>query len=241
MAASDDETGPIGVIPGWYGKIPNLGDFAGRRLSAEFVTVWDGWLQHVLQAVQDASGPGWLQTYLTTPIWRFVILPGLVGPSGWSGILMPSVDRVGRYFPLTVATELASPGALAYAVFGGAAWFSGLEDAALAMLATDRSPDDLDTALARLPLSSLPVDAADEVVGSLHALRSIDAFETMARARALTAWSMQGRWRALWWTRGRIDGEPQMLLSAALPTAKEFAQLLEGSSLSPGVPRSVSA
>ena len=30
------------------------------------------------------------------PIWRFVLLPGLIGSNGWAGVLMPSVDRVGR-------------------------------------------------------------------------------------------------------------------------------------------------
>ena len=237
MAPGDD---PVAVIPGWYGKLASLGDFASRRLPAEFVTVWDGWLQHVLQGVQDAIGPAWLQSYLTAPIWRFAILPGLVGPSAWAGIIMPSVDRVGRYFPLTVAAELASAGALAHAVFGGTAWFAGLEEAALGMLATERGPDDLDASLARLPLPAPHVDAADESVGSMQPLPSIDAFEATARARALTAWSTHGRWRALWWTRGRVDGDPQMVLSAALPSVKEFAQLLD-SGISPVVPRSVSA
>ena len=233
---------PDAVIPGWYGKLPSLGDFAGRRLPPEFVNVWDGWLQEVLLAVQDTVGPGWLENYLTTPIWRFVVVSGVMGPSGWGGVLMPSVDRVGRYFPLTLVVELPSPAAMAHAVFAAADWFAGLEDAALAMLGTDRGPDDLDAALALLPFPLSRVEVGEEPVGRLHALRSIDAFELMAKARALAAWSQHEGWRALWWTRGRIDGDPQMLTSAGLPTAKEFAQLLEsGKPVSPGVPRSLTA
>ena len=29
------------LIPGWYGKIPSLGDFASRRLPQSFVAAWD--------------------------------------------------------------------------------------------------------------------------------------------------------------------------------------------------------
>ncbi len=96
------------AIPGWYGKLPHLGDFASRRLPGEFIRTWDVWLQEVLQATRASLGEAWLDCYLTMPIWRFVLLPGLVGPSGWAGVLMPSVDRVGRQFPLTLAVALPS-------------------------------------------------------------------------------------------------------------------------------------
>ena len=65
----------IHVIPGWYGKLPSLGDFASRRLEGEFIPAWDAWLQKVLQATRTALGEGWLDSYLTMPIWRFVLLP----------------------------------------------------------------------------------------------------------------------------------------------------------------------
>jgi type VI secretion system protein ImpM len=218
-----ETTEPIAGIPGWYGKLPSLGDFASRRLPAEFINAWDGWLQEVLRAAQDTFGEGWLDNYLTAPIWRFVLLSGLAGPSGWAGVLMPSVDKVGRYFPLTLVGELPSNAALAHAVFAGADWFAGLEDAALAMLGSGQGPDDLDAALANLPLQLPQADDVDETVGALQTLRSTEAFESVAKTHALAAWSQHEGWRALWWTRGRIDGEPLMLTSARLPSAAEFA------------------
>jgi type VI secretion system protein ImpM len=223
----DQVTEAIAAVPGWYGKLPSLGDFAGRRLPPEFINAWDEWLQAVLQAVQDALGEGWLNSYLTTPIWRFALLPGLAGPSGWAGVLMPSVDRVGRYFPLTIATELPSHTAVADAVFAGADWFAGLEEAALEMLGSGQGPDELEAALANLAFKLPQTAAVEESVGAPQALRSTEAFEWVAKARALTAWSQQKGWRALWWTRGRVDGGPLMFASSALPTAAEFAKLLE--------------
>ena len=101
-------------VPGWYGKIPYLGDFASRRLSQQFILEWDNWLQHSMTASRTMLGPDWLDTYLMSPIWRFVLLPGVIGESVWAGLLMPSVDKVGRHFPLTIAIPLEPrPGILA--------------------------------------------------------------------------------------------------------------------------------
>lgn len=218
---------PSPAIPGWYGKLPSLGDFASRRLPAEFVRTWDAWLQAVLGATRAALGEGWLDCYLTTPIWRFVFLDGLVGPSGWAGVLMPSVDRVGRHFPLTVAAALASPAAAAHVVFEGADWFAHLEEAALAALDGTRGPDDLDHALAVGALTFPRTADFDASVGAMRPLPSVEAFGRLARGPALHAWGTQAGWKGLWWTRGRVDGDPLMLACAGLPTANEFGWLLQ--------------
>jgi type VI secretion system protein ImpM len=219
---------PRAAIPGWFGKIPSLGDFATRRLPVEFVKAWDAWLQEVIPAARALAGDAWLDSYLTMPIWRFVFLPGLVTQSGWAGVLMPSVDRVGRHFPLTVAVELSSHAAAAYAVFESAAWFADLEDAALGVLDPTRGADDLDATLAQSMLTVPPTAEHDRAIRPLHALPSVEAFGPLAEAEALRAWSESTGWRALWWTRGRVDGHSMMLGCAGLPTAEEFIWLLEG-------------
>ena len=219
---------PSPAIPGWYGKLPSLGDFATRRLPAGFVDVWDKWLQEVLTASRAAMGDAWLDCYLIAPIWRFVLLPGLASEDGWAGVLMPSVDRVGRQFPLTLAVALQSPAAVAYAVFEGAGWFAELEDAALAALDATRGADDLDHDLEGCDLTVPAAPDVDAATGALKRLPSADAFGPLAKVEALGAWSRHGGWRALWWTRGRVDGEALMLACSALPTAEEFGWLLQG-------------
>ncbi len=216
-----------GAIPGWYGKLPSLGDFASRRLPEEFIRTWDTWLQEVLQATRASLREDWLDCYLTMPIWRFVLLPGLVEVSGWAGVLMPSVDRVGRQFPLTLAVALPSDAAAARAVFEGADWFGHLEDAALGVLDPTRSPDDLDRALADHGFAPPEIAEPDGSHGGMRRLPSEEAFELLAKAEALCAWSGQSGWKGLWWTRGRVDGDPLMLTCAGLPTAEEFGWLLQ--------------
>ena len=95
-------------VPGWFGKLPNLGDFASRRLPEGFVHRWDSWLQRGMAEARDDLTQDWLAGYLVAPIHRFWLAPGLLGAAGWAGLLMPSVDRVGRHFPLTLAQPLAA-------------------------------------------------------------------------------------------------------------------------------------
>lgn len=118
---------------GFYGKLPSEGDFVTRRLPWEFTSAWDDWLQQGMQASRNALGAGWLARYLAAPVWRFQLAPGVCGPLGWRGLFFASVDRVGRYFPLTLAFADASGPALASLSADADAWIA-LEDAALAGL-----------------------------------------------------------------------------------------------------------
>lgn len=215
------------IIPGWYGKLPGVGDFASRRLPEGFIRPWDDWLQSVIPASQAARGTDWLERYLTMPIWRFVLAPGLVGASAWAGVLMPSVDRVGRRFPLTVAVALPSDAAVVHAVFEAGDWFSDLEDAALGVLDPSRGAEELERALANCPLQLPPGVELDGEDAPLRRLPSIDAFPLVAKAASLRGWASLALWRGLWWTRGRVDGAPLLMTCAALPTAEEFLQLLD--------------
>jgi len=219
----------IQVIPGWYGKLPSLGDFASRRLGADFIPVWDAWLQEVIHATRNASREGWLESYLTMPIWRFVLLPGLIGSNGWAGVLMPSVDRVGRQFPLTLVAGLSSDAAVAHAVFHGAEWFEGLEATALSVLDPTRGPEELDHSL--IDRAFAAPQAADLPAPDGSTLRSLssvsEGFELLAQTEALRAWGRDIGWSGLWWTRGRVGSDPLMLTCAALPTAEEFGWLVQ--------------
>jgi type VI secretion system protein ImpM len=70
---------------------------------------------------------GWLDVFLTSPLWRFALASGVVGGPVWAGILLPSVDRVGRYFPLTIVAELP-PGILPFELaVTGNGWFDWAE------------------------------------------------------------------------------------------------------------------
>ena len=93
---------PHVALPGWFGKLPGMGDFAHRRLPESFRERWDGWLHDGLMRLRERHDD-WTVRYLEAPLWCFVLGRGVAGDGRWIGVLMPSVDGVGRYFPFTVA------------------------------------------------------------------------------------------------------------------------------------------
>jgi type VI secretion system protein ImpM len=127
---------------GAFGKIPALGDFFRMNVGPAFVTAWDRWLQETLMAAQGALGGHWEDRYMSAPIWRFSLAPGLAGPEAAIGVLMPSVDRVGRKFPLTLVCELANPAPLRTLALQDAV-FAALEHLAIDALDDDMTQDRL--------------------------------------------------------------------------------------------------
>lgn len=141
---------------GAYGKIPVLGDFFRIGLPPGFTQPWDGWLQGMMQAGRASLGGRWQQAYFSAPIWRFTLAAGVVGPWSVQGVLMPSVDRVGREFPLTLAVMLPPLGSALASHLASAATLAAMEDLALDALEDSMTRDLLAERLAALPRPAQP-------------------------------------------------------------------------------------
>jgi type VI secretion system protein ImpM len=106
------------VIIGFYGKLPARGDFVRAGLPRDFTDRWDDWLQSVIAGSRALMGDDWLPAFLEAPVWRFALPPGMCGERAALGLMLPSVDKAGRYFPLTFAalrdTAFAAPGSDAW-------------------------------------------------------------------------------------------------------------------------------
>jgi len=135
------------VVAGLFGKLPARGDFIQLGLPGSFVRPWDAWLQQVMAASQERMGDAWLPAFLEAPVWRFVLPGGMCGAGPVLGLLMPSVDRVGRYYPLTLAAVF-SPGAGVPRSDDAEAWLEACESAGRAALDEDVAPDEV---VRRLP------------------------------------------------------------------------------------------
>jgi len=193
----------VGAPPGWFGKLPTLGDFASRRLPERFIRPWDHWLQGALATAHAALGAHWLDTYLVAPVLRFWIAPGVLGETAWAGLMMPSVDRVGRHFPLTIARPVASLAAALTA----RDWFSALDGAARRVLDPSFTVDDFEGALRALP------DDAPEPSAAVHALA--------------TRLDSEGAPASLWWC-GDATEDTEYRHFTGLPPRDAFASLIGG-------------
>lgn len=226
-------------IPGLYGKIPVLGDFVTRRLTTRFIEVWDKWLQSALAASREQLGREWLDIYLTSPIWHFILSPGICGTNAWAGIMMPSVDKVGRYFPLTFAASINPSQGLPEIFMGATAWFEQLEQLALSALEDDLNLTELDR---KLQAQMLPETSALNVqlneyydysirAGKLAFHNSMDQLEHLNNAFVQLGFCLLADLQptySLWSTTGSETMRPCLRVYSNLPPRDAFSELLVG-------------
>jgi len=232
------------VDVGLYGKLPSHGDFLRLRTSDAFVSAWDGWLQDCMSASRTALGDRWLDVYLTSPVWRFAAEGGACGPAPVLGLIVPSVDRVGRYFPLTIVAELPAETGLPR-ITAATQFFTAAERLVIETLEAeyvdfevfDQRVTHLADHLALvgvappvvLDRSAASVLEGDSVgywqlpIGSAEDLGS--AFEQLLFQRLSAAYSPL----TLWWSDGSSVVEPSWLVVRGLPHPDTFVALLDGS------------
>lgn len=242
----------VDTAPGWYGKLPTLGDFASRRLGPDFVEPWDLWLADGLAAQRETLGEGWLDAYLQSPVWRFVLMPGTVAALApqrpLAGVLMPSVDRVGRYFPLTIVATLPRVPRRAQEMEQLLGWLHRLEDLALDSLQDDWTIEQLDAELAALPEPldpgrAWPEHLHDTREAMLAALQEPSAFVALgpvrSRAELADLWAAALAPASAAPPPPAVDGRsfwlsdnpqaPQLLVARGLPDRDAFIRMFGAS------------
>lgn len=224
--------------PGWHGKLPSLGDFASRRLTPEFVEAWDGWLAGGLAALRQAGPETWLDGYLASPVWRYLLMPGCVpgasGQQAWSGVLMPSVDRAGRYFPFTVAHALDALPRSQRHFDQLQRWLHELDDLAADALQDDWPVARLEAELERLPAPRLAAAASPRpstVLAGSDALNLVLASAAdvtrLVSDDGLGFWQTAVSGQAFWWCEPGT-GPARLVVTRGLPAGAALGTLLGG-------------
>lgn len=212
--------------PGFFGKLPGHGDFLTRALPADFVRCWDDWLQASLSASRGQLGETWLELYLTSPVWCFALSAGVCGRAAVAGVLIPSVDRVGRYFPFTLACALPEACRPLGLWRTAAGWYLAAEELAISVLHEEASLAALLDGT--LELGAPSVADADAAPGLVRDVRFAGG-EPAAAADSLTRHLADlAPVPSLWWSKGSQQVAPSLLISAALPRPGGFAALLDG-------------
>jgi type VI secretion system protein ImpM len=219
---------------GLYGKLPAKRDFVAANTPRRFLEVFEPWLQAGVAASRQILGEAWREAYLGAPIWRFWLGASFCGEAVL-GAFMPSIDGVGRYFPLTV---IAGEGAGALPppeLEPNKDWFDAVEAILLDALLPERDFESLAAAVANLeePAQSptetsvagmtllsggavLVRDFGDELALALRAARRFGHRQTFAG-------------QTFWWTIGGEGFAPTALVETGLPAPQRFAEMLTGS------------
>lgn len=232
MTAPGRATGPAPA--GLYGKLPAFGDFVARRLPASFVDGWDLWLQQGIAESRARLGSEWISCYLVTPVWRFVLARDVAGPDAYAGVLLPSVDRVGRYFPLTVAAPVAPCGDSDGGLSALWSWFDALETLALGALSMTLDFDRFDARLAALAPPGtgdlLGLEPA-ATLGRTPNFSSVDPAQALSHLGPEDTWPLVPplpRLACHWATTANDSWDETVLVSAGLPSPEQFCALLDG-------------
>lgn len=207
-------------VPGWFGKLPALGDFASRRLPDAFVARWDTWLAEGMQAGVDSLGETWSETFAKARAWRFLLSPGAVDGNAWIGVVVPSADKVGRAFPLTIALPLRARAAPAGALN---AWLEAATHAARASADPAATIEALDEQLSTLgePAFVADEDSHDGVLAHWPVRAGLES----AFGAALPWLLSELRETTLWWPGGE-GGEAAITVVRGLPSAAGFARMV---------------
>jgi type VI secretion system protein ImpM len=231
-------TAPAGTapsVPGWFGKVVMLGDFAHRRVPQAFIAACDPWLSQCVGASRAQLGARWLDTYLTGPLWRFAWAPGVIDAQWWFGVLMPSVDAVGRYFPLLVCRTDQNPPMSETALYSLSAWYTHAGQAALGTLQPGASLDSFEADLACAPhwLQAGGLPALPGATGKRqhHVLPGQPTPGDWALALAGPLFSRHYEAHSLWSAAPADDGQARsasLTVVPGLPEPDQFSLMLEG-------------
>jgi type VI secretion system protein ImpM len=226
-----EQAAPQGT--GYFGKVAAFPEFVSRRLPRTFVEPWDAWLQQAMTSSRERLGVSWLDTYLVSPLWRFAFATGVCGATAWVGVCMPSVDKVGRHFPLTIAATAREPGLLT--AMSESRWFEQVEQVALSTLDEPFDLDRFDEAVEQLALAASPQqvsgiarsmqNSAPAWCFSLSSMGDVTQCVPKIADYLLDA-HLEGH--SCWWTEGSAKVQPCALVCKGLPSAQIFAAFLDG-------------
>lgn len=208
---------------GAFGKMPCLGDFFRVDLAPGFVDPWDRWLQEGMTAARAALGRRWQDSYFSAPIWRFALSPGLAGAAAVFGVMMMSVDRVGRQFPLTFAMALPDGTDPLLAHLHGERTFAALEALALDALEDTMTRDRLAATLDTIdpPAAPMPLPGLRREPGGAVAVGPADLIPRLAADALRGTARRPSVWSAV------VGDETRMMVCEGMPAGGQMVGLFD--------------
>ena len=218
---------------GLFGKLGSKRDFIAVATPRKFLGVWEPWMQACLSASRHQLGDDWQSAFLSAPVWRFWLGAEICGASV-AGVIMPSLDAIGRYYPLTLhaiaddATSIALPDTDAQDV-----WYEEAEHFLLATLDPAADFGATTAALERLPIPALQPEATSLFSGSGNQMGSALVGDGFAMSLAALRLANPGIYAAgtFWWTAGGTNFPSMALSCRSLPDPYHYSILLTGRSV----------
>lgn len=218
---------------GLFGKIGAKRDFIAIATPRRFLEVWEPWVQAGLSASRHQLGSGWQQAFLTAPVWRFWLGAAISGTTV-AGAIMPSLDGVGRYYPLTVHAVTDEGASLPPpSIDPQDEWFGQAETYLLSTLERAATFEQISDALDLLAVPRLRAPGADGppiVALNAETMGTVSAADTFAESFGALCIANPQVYAAasFWWTTGGEGFPPMALCCRGLPDPFHYSKMLTG-------------
>jgi type VI secretion system protein ImpM len=214
-----------------YGKLPTKRDFIAIGAPRDFLNAWEPWLQSGVSASRATLGEQWQKAFLRAPIWRFWLGADLCGTSV-IGAFMPSLDGVGRYFPLTLFACADDKAAIPPPEFGSQDdWFDAAEAFLMSTLDHDANFEAMTAELGALPppfqeLAQAP--GGCDLNGPQALPARGESFSKLFSSIRVRDYAKIYAGSTFWWTIGGEGIAPVALSGKGMPDPFLFAAMLTG-------------
>ena len=221
------------MTAGLFGKLPAKRDFVAANAPRRFLEVWEPWLQAGVATSKQMLGANWTDAYNRAPIWRYWLGADFCGEPT-IGVFMPSVDGVGRSFPLAVFAGDGEWSLPPPELEPNDAWCEAAEAILLDALDPAATLEAIADRVASMPAPALQPPSSElagfqELPEGGVVVRDIDhkvslAFLAARRFGHRRAFASQ----SFWWTIGGEGFPPLALSYVGLPPSTRFVDLLTG-------------
>jgi len=213
-----------GLAIGIYGKLPSHADFVSADIDSELTAELYDWMQKVIFQSKGVMGDNdWLTAYLVSPIWRFYLPATEQRKHAVTGVMSPSVDSVGRYFPIFLVFKLETEKLRIEWLFREAtSLMAVLENAGIQALQKRLSVYDLQVLLVE---STHEFELGEQLELPVTTPRSIVNIDEQIGKMITHLGDV-----TLWWSMMDITGHVKPLCSfSQMPDANDYQFLLVGS------------
>ncbi len=216
---------------GWFGKLPSVGDFAGRGMSGQLQETVHQWISGGMAALVQAQPQEWQDAYLVSPVWHFVINAGVWDNPALIGCIAPSVDKVGRYSPL-LALRSFDKRRIEAVLPPESRWLYQV-DATLRRVIRERiAVDSVLEILEQQMNAEAEITRQDSAAGILNDLGIVDGASDAAKAwfswPDLPLLFTDRNDRSFWWTEPSPKRPPKQIIHCGPPDGVLFALLMGG-------------
>lgn len=219
---------------GYFGKIPSHEDFVSKGLPTSFQGPWDIWLQSMLSNSKKELGNDWEKCYIRSPVYRFVLTAGICGEQTWMGMMIPCVDKAGKYYPMTICRSLPDQPNPLVAITENKKWFSDAEALLLSCSNDDFSLANFDNEVKYLRLKEEGEEDATSIQRIVqqhpnNAWRMTSPNANFSEISPFITHALLEKFclsYSVWWTAGSTSILPSIIISQGLPPVSSGASAL---------------